>query len=673
MALAETQISQVSRTVLGKLATVTDWVNRTQTAAESTLANIGTVAPINVDIQFPAAPGLTPPVNTDIGSAPPVAEVLINPETVSFTPTGNISLKLGDPVPDPEYGVAKAVPDRPTGQVPVPPLDYPTTPTEALPPQPVLTGTVAPTITMPDAPTFIQINIPTIPQLTFEELGVSVPQLGTALASVSSVADRVDAILNNAAQRLNVTIDEYRMDNAEVAQLLQTKYLQAYEAHLDAHRKRLMDELASAVDREVVAKTEEVHTAWAAKNFSIAPGMLIDQVNELEIEGGRKLREQASKINQEIAKIATEDFKQELEFYVMLEQCLMDLHMEQVREVVELEKLRLRQQLDLFNATVELYNAKISAVSADVEAYNALISAQVEYSGAYKTIVDGAIAEVAENESRVQVYGSQVNLLKAQADVYNETIRASIAPLEAYRYTLVGVKANSDTVVANIEAYREAVRGYAAAVEAVSAEVEAYAAQVQAGASAAGVAQTNARAYATYIQEAVRQYSNYTTFAGEQSELLSTNIQAFRDVVGANESFLRAHAAKVSSEAEIVTAQVSGHEKAVRSVMAYNKAVADYHAAMTTHSMTSAENVARAQALDNQIAAETAKINAGAAAAKASALAGLAQGAMSALHVSASAQGSGMTNSSYSYSKNVTSNWGGTRRQSESRIQQIRV
>jgi hypothetical protein len=96
-----------------------------------------------------------------------------------------------------------------------------------------------------------------------------------------------------------------------------------------------------------------------------------------------------------------------------------------------------------------------------------------------------------------------------------------------------------------------------------------------------------------------------------------------------------------------------------------NKTFAQLNEAKLSNSMAAAEHASRVNALNAQARAEQEKMNAGALAAKAQALAGLAQGAMSALHVSASASGNGSTSSSAGVSYGLSSNWGGGTSKSE--------
>lgn len=672
MALADEQISKVTTIVNSKLGTVRGWAAQAQAAAATAIDAVGLLEPPNVEIQFPVAPVIGEPVEPS-ALAFPNATIANEPASAAFS--GNappLTFEKPADIPSPVYGSPVAVPDRPNAAPPAPPTQYPTVAANTdVPDLPDLAVPATPTLDIPDPPDLISIDIPELTELAdIEPFSEAPPEYSGEQSKMEGLIAKVEQLLVDSRDKLTAASESFAALQANKGASLTTGFLQ-----LNADRAKRMrqqeDEAAAIVDREVLAKTKEARAIWASRNFSLVPGMLVDQVNELEIEGGRKIREASSKINQTFIKMAKEEFDKVMSIYIALEQNLLEYNLEVARRFLEEEKIRVRAQIELFNSVLELHKAKQSTVNAHIEAFRAQKQFSLERIGTYKTAVDGAVAKTAENEARIRIYGTQVQSLKTQTELYKSSTKAVLAPIEAYKAQLIGIKANADTAVANVQSYREAIKGYAAAVDAATAEVGAYAAQVQANSSVTGIEETNIRAYSEYIQQAVRSSSVYKTFAAEQSELLSAYLQTFREAAATNESFVRAQSAKVTAETQLTSAKVSAYEAYMRNFSSYNKALAEKTAAMMSHSMTSAENAARAQALINQAQSETDKVTAGALAAKAQALAGLAQGAMSALHVSASAQGTGSTASSYGYGISTTSNWGGTTSRSETKSQSL--
>lgn len=687
--LADEQISKVSEIVYDKLATVTQWATDAKLAAQSAIDSIGLLDIPNIEIQFPSAPNLKDPVLPELTSVPDYV-ISNNAQSVTFTPTAQIKLVEPAEVPLPVYGTPVDIPERPDSAAQLPPIDYPTLANAEAPIAPALSLPVMPTIKLPEAPALLSIKMAAVPDLNIAEFKGTMPQpnvpTGTSWPLVQLIEASVERCLSHLSESniyrealkgsLSQSYDgmnELFFSTAKITRpdkaLIAPDALVRMNKMPDAKRKYYSAMAAS--DMALMKKRAELTSAWAGRNFSIPPGMLIGDVNDLELEAANNLMEKAVEINAERTKLMLEEYFKIWEMFAELEGNFVALYMEQLRQTVETERTRVRSQIELFNAALSLYNSKMEGTRAHIDAYNAELEAQLNYSGAYGVAVEGAVAAMSESTAKVGIYSAQVRAGKIQADMKSTEVQALTAPLEVYKAQLMGVKANADTAVANIETYREAVRAYAAAVESVSAEVEAYAAQVTAAGSGAGVMETNAKAYAAYAEAAARNNTVFKTYVTEQGEVLSANLQTFRDAGNTNESFLRAQAARIAGQAEVTGARVSAFDNYARSFSSYNRSLSDKTSAAMNHSMTSAENAARAQALLNQATAESDKIKAGALAGKASALSGLAQGAMSALHVSASAQGSGSTGSSYGYSRNWTSTWGGTTRKSESKVQRL--
>lgn len=683
--LADEQITKVSEIVYGKLATVTEWAASASEAAQSAIDSIGLLDVPNIEIQFPQAPVIKEPVSPSLTSVPDYV-ISNSPQSVTFTPTEQIELTAPTVIPSPVYGAPALIIERPDSALPLPPTSYPVLPTTDVPALPLVAVPVAPKIQLPDAPALLSIKVTDAPQTDIQAFDdKNAPSSDDVLRKVELLIDRGQKAISlvnsrNAKAKTEWKLAEKRNVGRAFLEVLDEPELPEKNlVHKDSlHQKNKMPtalrEYYSAVaasDTAVLKKRAELTSAWASRNFSMPPGMLIGDINELEIEAANSLRDKAIEINEMRTKLMLEEYFKIWEMFASMEENFVALYTQSLRQSVENEKLRVRTQIELFNASVSLYNSKLDGVRAYIDAYNAELDAALNVDGSYSTAVDAAVAAMSENTARVGIYSQQARVAKLQADTKVTAVQALTAPLELYKAQLTGVKANADTAVANIESYREAVRAYAAAVETTSAEVEAYAAQVAAAGSGAAVAETNAKAYAAYAEAAAKNNVVFKTFVTEQGEVLSANLQTFRDAGSTNESFLRAQAARISGQTEVTGARVSAFDNYVRNFSSYNRALADKTAAAMNHSMTSAENVARAQALLNQATAEADKVKAGALAGKAAALAGLAQGAMSAMHVSASAQGSGSTGSSYGYNRSWTVNWGGTTRESESKVQRL--
>lgn len=671
--LAKAQIDKVTALVLSKLGLIQDWAFKSQQIAEDAIDGIGLLEVAPVSITFPAPPSLANPNNPATNEIP-TGTIGGDPTSVAFTPTDQLSFTAPTAIPQAEYGTPVSPSARPSPSLPLPPVAYPQVALTAAPTAPNLQLPSAPTFATPDAPALLSITIPELEFPTLEPFQEEAPEFDKR--DVEEVINRVDQIIQLGRSRIGAISGEFESDDAAVRGIVD-KYNgvapndRDYANNRAYHRKRLFDEAATPINLERTSAVKKLTSEWAARNFSIVPGMLVGAVNDVEIEAGRRLRGEGAKINAELAKQALEDFQTFAELYFQIEQNLIDLYSLRLEREVENEKLRVRAQIELFNAALAVFNSEQKIREIVAQAYKAQLAAVLEATSAQKTAIDGAIAETAENEARMSIYNTEVQMLKIQSDAYKAQVQASVVPIELYKASLSGLKAEADTQITNIEAYREALRAYAAAVGAVSEEIKAYSAEVQATTTSSEVNESNVRAYTTYIQESIKNANAYRTFASSQTEVLNANLQAFSDAAQVNESFVRAQASKITAQNQLAQQRSSAYLDYIQSYSTYNKALSQLNAARMTYSLTASENAARAEALANQAQAESDKIEAGALAAKASALSALAQGAMSAMHVSASASGSGSTSSSAGISAGLTSNWGGSTSKNESKTESL--
>lgn len=666
--LAGAQIDKVTSLVLGKLGLIQDWAFKSQQTAEGAIDDIGLLEITPVRITFPNQPELAAPNNPAINEIP-TGVVGGNFTAVSFSPTEQLSFTTPAAIPQAEYGIPISPGARPSISLPLPPVAYPQVALTTPPSEPKLPLPDTPVFTTPNAPTLLSVTSPEIEFPTIQPFDGETPEFSKR--DIEEIIGRVDGIIRLGQSRIQAIEGEYINDDAAVRARLGEYREGDYAKNRTFHRKRLFDEAAAPLDIERAAAVKKLTSEWAARNFSIVPGMLVGAVNDLEIETGRKLRLAGAQINAELAKQALEDYQFFAELYFEIERNFIDLYVLRLEREVENEKLRVRSQIELFNAALAVFNGQQKTREIIASAYRAELAATLEVTSAQKTLVDGAIAETAENEARMSIYNTEVQMLKIQADAYTAQVQASVVPVELYKATLSGLKAEADTQITNIEAYREALRAYAAAVGAASEEIKAYAAEVQASTASSEVNEANVRAYTTYVQESIKSANVYRTFASSQTEVLNANLQAFSDAAQVNESFVRAQASKITAQNQLAQQRASAYLDYIQSYSTYNKALSQLNAARMTYSLTASENAARAEALANQAQAESDKIEAGALAAKASALSALAQGAMSAMHVSASASGSGNTSSSAGISAGLTSNWGGSTSKNESKTESL--
>lgn len=644
---ASEQISKVTTTVKDKLTTVKGWASQASTAANSVINGLNKFDSPVITMTFPTLIALDEPDKPEDIKID-VDKISVSPYSAGFTSVGQITFDAPKDIPEPKYGTAVESISRPSVSIPAAPV--PTTiASPSIPVAPALVKPSAPVFNTTGKPTLIPIVIPEFSFTPIEPFSGTIPEYTPSEIAVDASAK----IPEYDYSELRSRIDEIMSNDSSYRDMC----------------KRMTDELVDSVDKETKANTDAAFDKWAAQNFSMVPGMLVSDVNDIQTMGGVKIREGQSKVNTEYFKIVFENFKSAVVQGIAIEKRLVDIYVEEVRQLLEIEKLKVKAAISMFDSAVAAFNAHQSARAAYATAYKAELEANLRVIESYAPLVQGATAEIAENEVNIEMFNADAKLQSTIADVYKTGIRALSADVEVYKASLIGVKAEADIISSNIAEYRDAVRAYSAGVDASSAEFSAYAAEVQSLSSGVIVDEANVRAYAAYVQESTKKSNVYRAFTAGQSEVLQADIAAFKAASNANEHAGRAYAAKAAAQAEIGMAAISAYGSQVKAHTDYNKAMTQNKAANLQFNLITNENQLRQDMLNNQIQAEIDKLNAGVKAAQAQALASLAQGSMSALHVQASSQGSGTTAFGANYSYGVSSSWGGNTDKTESKRQ----
>lgn len=637
--LSKTQITDVTTAVKDKLDKVKQWATSAKTAAGTAIDKIGTFTAPTITINKPDMGNLTAPNPPQIGSIPD-DDVTVSPTSVTYTKIGgDLTAPTLTGLSSPAYGKSVAPDTLPSSTFPAAPqTSY--APNLVLPGSSDLTKPVAPDVSEIPKPPLHPISVPEILFPTIPPFQGEVPKFTPFTGDITVTNVDLTPYVDNASNVLAASSTSFPINE-------------------------LVTEMINRNDRELQALTEKSFTTYAAKNFSVAPGMLVEEVDAIQESIARKNREGISEINKSYMNEQFEQWKVAVGIGIAVEKQMITIALEETRRNLETEKLRVGAAIELFNSAVAAFNSEQMARTAYASAYRAELEANLRITETYQPLVDGAMTTLTNNEVKSQMFTADTKLNQAKADVYKVQVEAASTDIKLYEQKIAAIKAQSEVVASNIEMYRQAVKSYAEGVVASSAGLNGYAAQIQAAGTQASVAEANANAYAEYARAVTKQTSVGRAYVSEQADVIKARVSAFQAASQADEAYMRAKAARLSGLAEIASTKVAAQSAKVQVYSAYNKALARYNEATSSYALLSAEHSAQSAALNALATAEVDKVNAGAKAAVASAKSALAQGAMSAMYVSASATASGSTNSSAGTSKGVSVSWGGSSNRSE--------
>ncbi|MFV3093498.1 hypothetical protein ACNJYG_23840 [Pseudomonas sp. GW6] len=609
--------------------TVTDKINDLDALADkysaelsAALADIGNIQVADVPAPTrPQAPDIQPPA-TNLGEMPSYAPPpLLLPEV----PGG---LNIDDLLADLDVGDMDDLPDPPV----MIPINIPNAPGMAAipaPVRPVIDTTVdipePPVFTMPEMEALEQISLPDFefPELpTFDATppdanGITVPDVFINWAEPAYESELLDELQGKVSSMMAGG----------------TGLPAAVEDALFSRAR----ERDSAETRRAV---QEASDTWAARGFSMPPGMLAKQVEVIREQGRLRAAELNRDIMVEAAKWEIENIRFAVQQGMALEQLTTNLHENMAKRLFEVARFQAEAQINVFNARISLFNAQNSAFETLAQVYRTKLDGEISKLTAYKTAIDGQVALGQINQQRVDVFKAKLDAVQSNVDVYKALMQ--------------GAQVRAETIKIQFDAYRADVQAFAEQIGAEKVKFDAYQAQVQGEAAKAGAFDSQARAYASTIQGLTGKADIKVKGAQLRMDAARTKVSKFLADVDGYKATLQANLSQV----QYVTTAFGAQVDAWRAQASAN--VADAEMQSRFADMNTRTNIAYAEmqmseyTAKMQNAVQQAQIALESAKAVGQYTAQLAAGAMSAAHVSASISGSGSASSSDSNSTSTS-------------------
>jgi len=588
-------------------------------AAIASLSNLGLGAPANPPQLTLESIDIPPPVEP-VGPTERNFGTLYNPTDPVFEDLyALIGVSLNDLLLDidPFVSTVGAIQMPPTpapidssGQPTKPALDdvvIPESPDLVLPTLANLTELVIPEFTFPDLPTFDD----EAPEFTEARPSTSLSWLEPEYSSdvLTDVQARVRAMLAGGTG-LPLHVQNALFDRARGSEVL------------------------TALEAE-----QKAFDTFAARGYSMPPGMLVEQVNQAR----EKSRSAQNTLNREIlvesAKWEIENLRFAVEKGISLETVLIQQFMDMAKRSFEAAKFQVESEISVFNAMVAVYNARQQGYRTAAEVFKIRVDAELAELEVFKAQIQGEIAKGQLNEQKVREYEAR--------------LKGTMAFLDIYKTKMEGAKIQSDVVRNQIEGYKADIEAYGARLDAEKKRFDAYEAQVRAESAKAGALEAEARAYAATVsaQEAqgnlkMKWVDGKIASLRASTEKYLAQVESQKSQVTASAAEIEARAKSYSVDIERYTAEIQGSTAAVQSAVQVAEArlrnlVAYYEAQMGEYNAITTRIV------------EEAKIVLGGLEAAARNSAALAQGAMAAISVRASMQGSGQVSDHQSYNVNI--------------------
>ena len=385
-----------------------------------------------------------------------------------------------------------------------------------------------------------------------------------------------------------------------------------------------------ARERESVESHRAVREAvdtWAARGFTMPPGMLVKQTNAVHEQSRLKAAELNRDIWAEATKMQIESIRFAVQQGVALEQLIQNAHQNMCNRLFEAAKFLAQGMLEVYRAKVAAFDARCKAFDALVAQYKAHVDGVMAYYEGFKAQIQGAIAQGQLNEQLVEVYKAGIMAEQAKVEVFASQMKAAAVEAEVIKAQFDGYRADVQAFAelvgaekVKFDVYAAQVNGETAKAQVVEARARGYAAQMQGYAAGAEVVlkqeQIVIENNRNKVQEFLAGIERFKAVVQQEVAFGQYDIEAFRGQLAAYEAGARMDAAHAELQVRVAEAQQ-------RTNIAFSEMAQKHYEAKIN------EAVQRAQ-----IALESAK-------AQGQFSAQMAAGAMSALNVGASVTGSG--------------------------------
>ena len=360
---------------------------------------------------------------------------------------------------------------------------------------------------------------------------------------------------------------------------------------------------------------------WAARGFTLPPGMLQAQLDE--VRQGERLK--AAELNRDVfieaAKWEIENTRFAVQQGIALEQAAMNLYENTAKRLFEVARFGAESQMAVFNAQVSLFNAQNDAFKVLADVYRTKLDGALAKLTAYKAAVDGQVALGQINEQKVKVYQARLEAVRSSTEIFKALmqgaqVRADVikSQFDAYRTDMQAFAESLNAEKLKFDAYEAQIRGETAKVGLFDSSVRAYAATVQAAGTKADTRVKQAQIKLEAARAKVAQYTATLDSYKAELDFGMRNAQYATTVFTANVDAWRAKTQAKTAQAEAATRFADMH---TRTSIAYSQLQMTEYQAKMQHAVSQA-----------QIALEAAKAMGGFSAQ-------LAAGAMSAANVSA--------------------------------------
>lgn len=478
----------------------------------------------------------------------------------------------------------------------------------------------APVVTLPDTPTYLTLTTPTFAGVDLHEsfrTGLETkPELTLVAPTPFSYSPNPD-YSSTLLTALKAALETRMAGGTGVSTAVENAYW------------------GRAMDREVAAaqgNINEVARNSEGRGFALPDGVFAEQTRRAQ----KGYYDKVSELSREVAVKKAEqeqlNAQHTIEQSVALEGKLIDYSS-------QMEQLAFTTAKTVAENAIAIYNAQVDLFKAEVASYES-------WQRAYKTIIDGELAEVEVYKAEIAGENAKAETNRTLVMQYEAEVRARLGAVEIYKAQIDGAKARIDLESAKIAVVGEQIKAYIAGINGETAKVEAYKAQVGGQQAVVDIYKTKALAFAAVSGAEAENARAQISYYQAQVTANGSAWDAWKSRVTAESERIRAVAMKSNAALDGYRADISKYEAQIRQNTEYYGAQIKQYEAQRTYTITAERLNTEIVKSNREITLEVGKVGS-------QTFGHLMSSAYGMIHSSASVSGTASNNVSYSYSNDT--------------------
>lgn len=431
------------------------------------------------------------------------------------------------------------------------------------------------------------LNIPSAPDASLPASPGNAPELNSAVLPVAPkislpTPPSIQSLALPEAPAINVPVFSATgpTDNLLEPTTQFEFHEEAYKSDLlDAAKAKLIDDLVNggygietadeealwnrARERELLNAETQIQEAArqaAARGMMLPPGALNATISRIQTAALEKTSSVSRDIALKRADMYVDNRKFTLQQVQQVESMMLQYYGFVQERVLNASKYMVEFGIQLFNAKVSKFNAKLEAFRGAAQVYETQLRGALAHLDVYKAKVDGARLSVEAQQMYVSLYNAQLEGVKSTVELYRTQMEAAkvytqveMSKLDLFRSRVEAYQAQVGAKAAEFGMYETRLKGETTKVGLYEASVRAYATKVQAYQTGVAAKETQVRAQVAAAQLPLEQYK-------AKIQAFSADVNRYQSIVqlalGQGDLSLRSYGIQVDAAVKAVGERV---------------------------------------------------------------------------------------------------------------------